>query len=180
MLPFVSLLPPQLALSLLPLHFPAPTSLSQSGVYHSGWIRAPYLDAVLSLLCTATGETKTLNPYLLASLLLSCIHIYIHTHSHTHLCLFAFSQPRKETAVLFLSLNALIGRLEGSKLTLVASISQHTATANLLPLPASSRQHQRQAVLSQKPRTRGDWKVFLLQRYLSAQTLHAPNCGHCQ
>lgn len=133
LLPFVSLLPPHLALPLLPLHLPAPTSLSQSGVYHSDWIRAPYLDADLSFLCTATGERKTLNPCLLASLPFPCTHIHIHTHSHTHLCLFAFSQPRKEIAVLSLSLNAATGRLEGSKPTLAVSISQHTATANLLP-----------------------------------------------
>lgn len=42
LLPFVSLLPPHFTLCLLPwpLHLPTPTSLSQSGVYHSSSIRA--------------------------------------------------------------------------------------------------------------------------------------------
>lgn len=66
-----------------PLHLPTPSPLPQSGVYHSGWIRAPYLDADLSFLCTATGERKISNPCLLASpLLLFCAHTHIHTFAY--------------------------------------------------------------------------------------------------
>ena len=175
MLPFVSLLPPHLALCLLPwpLHLPTPTSLSQSGVYHSDWIRAPYLDADLSFLCTATGERKILNPCLLASQPFLCTHIHAHTrsHTHTHLCLFAFSQPWKRTAAPALLLGSSGREAGGEQTDTGCSISQHTATANLLPagslcLPAVD-STSGQAVLSQKPRTRGDWKVFLLQWYLS-------------
>lgn len=95
LLPFVSLLPPHLALCLLPWprHLPTPTSLSQSGVYHSGWIRAPYLDADLSFLRTATGKKKILNPCLLASL--PFLGTHIHAHAHTP-CLICFLSAMKK------------------------------------------------------------------------------------
>lgn len=69
-----------------PLHLPTPTSPPQSGAYHCGWIRAPYLEADLSFLCTATGERKILNPCLLPPPSFS---VHTRTHSHT----FAYLLP---------------------------------------------------------------------------------------
>lgn len=154
MLPFVSLLPPCLAGS---VSYPGPSTSQPPLLFPraercSSWIRAPYLDTDLSFLCTATGEKKILNPCLPASLPFPRTRSHSLAHTHTPLL------------ICFLSAFFVAGgacsipgwqRLEGSKLTPAASISQRTA--NLLParslcLPAvdtsnssSSRQSCRQS-----------------------------------
>lgn len=180
-LPFVSLLPPHFLLCVLawPLHFPTPTSLSQSGVYHSGWIRALYLAADLSLLHTATVERKTLNPCLLASLPFLCTHKDAHTHTHTFTCLLSPSNGRGQQRGLHRWAAAARGWRAASTYWLPPSLSTRLQLTCCLPEAFACLRLTAPApgTSVSKLRTRGNWKVFLLQRYPS---LHAPNSGSCQ